>query len=114
MHELAVTQEVLRIALDKAREVKAKRVTDINLVIGELSGIIDDSVQFYFDFLAKDSIAEQAKLHFKRVDTKVCCRQCGIDFQPEILPAICPSCQAVDARIKSGREFFVESIEVDE
>jgi hydrogenase nickel incorporation protein HypA/HybF len=114
MHELAVTQAMLKIALDKAKEVNAKRITDINLVIGDLSGFIDDSVQFYFDFFTKDTIAEQAKLHFKRVPPKVCCRKCDTEFQPKTLPAICPSCQAVDAQIKAGQEFFIESMEVDE
>ena len=47
MHELAVTESVLRIALDAAEKNDAARVTDIYLTIGRLSSIVDDSVQFY-------------------------------------------------------------------
>ena len=44
----------------------AKRIRRINLVIGEISGIVDASVQFYFDFISKDSPAEGATLVMER------------------------------------------------
>jgi len=46
MHELAVTENILSIASKHAQESGATRVTAINLVIGQLSSIVDDSVQF--------------------------------------------------------------------
>ncbi|MEM5770191.1 MAG: hydrogenase maturation nickel metallochaperone HypA, partial [Bacillota bacterium] len=54
MHEMAVTKNILDIALESAREADNARVMEINLVIGELSSVVDDSVQFYFDALSKD------------------------------------------------------------
>ena len=50
MHELAVTQSILDIALRHAERVGAQRILSINLVIGELTGFVDDSIQFYFGF----------------------------------------------------------------
>ncbi|MCJ7724498.1 MAG: hydrogenase maturation nickel metallochaperone HypA, partial [Anaerolineales bacterium] len=67
MHELSVTQSVLEIALRHARQNNARRITDLYLVIGELASIVDDSVQFYWDMISKDTIAEGARLHFKRL-----------------------------------------------
>ena len=61
MHELAITEEILRIAIEHAERAQAKRVTDINLVVGELSSVVDDSVQFYFDF-GEDLSPETAAL----------------------------------------------------
>lgn len=83
MHELSVTQVVLDIALEKAREARASRITAINLVIGEMSSIIDDCVQFYFDFLSKDIIASNAKLSFTRIPMQVRCRGCRFSFSPD-------------------------------
>ena len=34
MHELSITQSILSIALEKANEVQASRVIEINLIIG--------------------------------------------------------------------------------
>ena len=113
MHELGVTQEVLDIALDKAGEAQASRITKINLVIGEMSSIVDDSVQFYFDFLSQDSIARDARLSFRRVPMQVRCRRCGFSFSPEKLDWSCPQCKEWDAEVTAGKEFYIDSIEVD-
>jgi hydrogenase nickel incorporation protein HypA/HybF len=114
MHELSVTQEMLGIALDKAKEVGAKKINRINLVIGEMSGIIDDSVQFYFDFLSEDTVAHKAELSFRRVPTKVKCRNCGHTYSPDSTPWNCPECSQWNAEVIAGREFYIENMEVDE
>ena len=78
MHELSITQSILSIALEKANVVQAKRVTKINLTIGELSGIVDECVQFCFDFLSKDTIAAEASLCFHQPPTQLQCCQHSI------------------------------------
>ena len=113
MHELGVTQGILDIALDKAKAAKAEKITKINLVIGEMSGIIDDCVQFYFDFLSKDSIANGTILSFKRIPMRVCCRKCGFSFSPDKSLWSCPQCNQWDVEIIAGREFYIDSIEVE-
>jgi len=113
MHELSVTQGVLDIALEKAKEARASKVTAINLVIGEMSGIVDDCVQFYFDFLSKDSIAGDAKLSFTRIPMQVRCRNCSFSFSPDKSAWSCPQCGQWDVEILAGQEFYVDSIEVE-
>ncbi len=113
MHELAVTQGMLDIALEKATAAHATRVTGINLVIGEMSSIVDDSVQFYFDFLSQDSIASGAILSFERIPTQLRCRHCGHSFTPEQPPWRCPQCHQWEVEILAGQEFYVDSIEVE-
>jgi len=102
VHELAVTQGVLDIALEKAEEVHATSITGINLVIGEMSSVVDDSVQFYFDFLSQDSIASGATLSFERIPTMLRCR-----------PWNCPQCHHWDTEILAGQELYIDSIEVE-
>ena len=53
MHELPVTQSILDIAVNQAKAVNAARITDVHLVIGQLASIVDDSVQFYWDFVSQ-------------------------------------------------------------
>jgi hydrogenase nickel incorporation protein HypA/HybF len=113
MHELAVTQGMLSIALEHAAKAGAKKITRINLAIGEISGIVDDSVQFYFDFVGKDTLAEGASLSFERVPARFRCRACQTYFSPGMQQWTCPHCGELSFEIVAGREFYVDSIEVE-
>ncbi len=113
MHELSVTQGILDIAINKAKEAGASRITAINLVIGEMSNVIDDCVQFYFDMLSRDSIASGARLNFTRIPMKVHCRHCGFTFIPGKITWGCPQCGQWHAQVVAGQEFYMESIEVE-
>jgi len=113
MHELAVTQNILDISLRHAEEAGAKKITGINLVIGEFASIVDDSVQFYWDVLADETIAKGAKLHFERIPGEMTCANCNHSFHPTNIDFTCPNCRSVFVKITKGEEFRVDSIDVE-
>jgi hydrogenase nickel incorporation protein HypA/HybF len=113
MHELAVTQSILTLTLKHADEAHAKRVEDIHIVMGELSSNVDDSVQFYWDIIARGTLAEGAILHFRRVPAELQCIACSQKYQPDLDELTCPHCGSAGARVIAGEEFFVESIDID-
>ena len=113
MHELAVTQSILDISLRHAREAGAKKITGINLVIGEFATIVDDSVQFYWGMLAEDTIARDAMLHFERIPAEMTCTNCNISFHPKGTDFSCPVCKSEFVQITRGDEFRVDSIDVE-
>ncbi len=112
MHELPVTEDILRIVAEHAQKAGAMHVTRINLVIGDLTSFIDDSIQFYFGMLSPGSPAEGAELHFQRIKTRFRCRKCSQEFEPEDRNWICPACGALGGDVITGKEFYIESIEV--
>ncbi len=112
MHELSMTQSILGIVLEKAQAVQATKITRIDLVIGELSGIIDECVRSCFELVSQGTIAAGATLCFSRPVTKLRCCQCGITFSPDG-DWSCPACRGLRTEIISGRECFVNSMEVD-
>ena len=113
MHELAVTENLLDIALRHASNEDAKRITDINIVIGDLSSIIDDSVSFYWEIITKGSIAEGAQLHFMRLQTLFRCLEFDRQFHPIADSFSCPACQSRRIQIIQGKEFYLESIQIE-
>ena len=113
MHEFSITRSMFSLALEKAEEAKAGKITRINLVIGELSGVVDECVQFYFDFLSKDTLAAGAGLSFERTATRLRCRDCQTVFPPAGNDWACPDCHEAKIDIISGRECYLESIEVE-
>ena len=113
MHELSITQSMMDIVLDQAKAADAKKVTRINIVIGEMSGVVSDCIQFYFDFLKKGNVAEEAVLDFKSVPVELKCRDCQAVFNPNGSAWVCPSCQGNGLEVVKGQESYVESIEVE-
>ncbi|MCK4222328.1 MAG: hydrogenase maturation nickel metallochaperone HypA [Dehalococcoidia bacterium] len=113
MHEFGITESIINIVLDKAKEAEANRVTRISLVAGQLSGFVPDCIQFYFEFLSKGSPAEGATLHFESPPAQIRCRDCSTVFHPQDTVWTCPSCQSESVEIEGGRELYVKSIEVE-
>jgi len=113
MHELGITESIVNIALDKVKESQASKIVKINLVVGELSGFVPDCIEFYFDFLSKDSIAEGAILNFELAPAQLRCRDCCTVFRPQDNLWACPKCQSQSLEITGGRELYIESMEVE-
>ena len=113
MHEFSITESILNLALEKANEAGASKITGINLVIGEMSGIVSDCVQFYFEALSRDTIASGAKLSFETKPTRVRCQKCQSAFTPKDGDWSCPECHELSIEIVSGRECQMDSIEVE-
>ena len=113
MHELAITESILSIALDHAGRCGATRVTDLNLVIGQLSSIVDDSVQSYWDIVCKETICEGAVLHFERIPAQMVCLNCDHTYAITRGLEACPQCESFHVRVHAGEEFRLESIEVE-
>lgn len=113
MHELSVTENILEIAVRHGQNAGASRITHLYLVIGELSSIIDDSVQFYWDMISENTLAEGAELHFKRIPTQINCLECGHDYSPVNGEFACPECGSIRIKVKSGEEFFLEAIDIE-
>jgi len=115
MHELPATRGMLEVALEAAEEAGAQRILEIHLVVGELTSIVDDSVQFYFDLIARGTLAEGARLVFHREPAELYCGSCGLTegvIAP--LPRSCPSCGSLQLRVTGGDAFRVDSLEVDD
>ncbi len=114
MHELPITQGILDLVLDHAARAGAARVTAVHLVIGGLSGVVDDSVRFCWDLISGGTPAQGAVLDFRRVPLRLACQECQTLFAPDGVSFDCPACGVRATRVVEGREFRVESIDVED
>ncbi len=113
MHELSVTESILDIALRHAEKAHAQKISALYLVIGQMASIVDDSVEFYWDIISKDTIAEGARLIFRRIPTEFLCLDCENRFKPASGITECPTCNGIHLKIIAGEEFYVEAIDVN-
>ncbi len=115
MHELSIMSNILDIVIEYAEKYNAKRVAKINLLVGELSDLIPEWMQTYFDFVSRDTIAEKAELNIERIPTVIRCKECGTEstIKRENLKFYCPHCESTEVELLSGREFTIQSIEIN-
>jgi hydrogenase nickel incorporation protein HypA/HybF len=113
MHEQSIVEYLLALALKNAEKAKASKILRIYLVVGELSGVLEEAVNFYFGFLSRDTIAAQASLFFMHTPAQLRCRNCNTVFLPERLDFHCPNCKEQQVEIISGRELYIDSMEVE-
>lgn len=111
MHELAIAQSVIGIIEAEAKKQNFEKVITIRLSIGELSGIVPEFLEEFFPIASRGTVAEGAVMSFRKVPAAVRCRACGFEGKPE--KGFCARCGGSDIKLISGREFYVESIEVE-
>jgi hydrogenase nickel incorporation protein HypA/HybF len=112
MHELPVTEQILEIALRHAKEANASMITDLYLVIGQWSSIVDDSVAFYWEIVTEETIAQGSCLHFRRLPTLLECEACKNQYHPTEEVLACPECGSTAVKVLNGNEFYLEAIDV--
>jgi hydrogenase nickel incorporation protein HypA/HybF len=113
MHEQSIVESLLAIAIESAEKAKAKNILRISLVVGELSGVVEESVDFYFSFLTRDTIAADSSLFYNRIPAELRCRNCNTIFTPENLNFHYPNCKEQQIDIIGGRELYIDSMEVE-
>jgi hydrogenase nickel incorporation protein HypA/HybF len=80
MHELSITQAILDTALRHAEQAHVKTIRALDLRVGALSGILGESVEFYFELISRETLAEGALLRIEVVPPRARCRACGAEY----------------------------------
>ena len=114
MHELTATQSILNKALLKAAELNARRIMTVHLAMGEISELDQNSIRKHWDEISKGTPAEQARLQFRIINAEVQCMSCFKKYHPLNGKIHCPHCGSYGAKILSGEEFYLESIDWDD
>ena len=115
MHELPVTESILKIVLQHAPADSVSKIVRIFLDVGELSDLEDEWIQHYFDYLSKGTRAEKAELVIHRIPIAFRCDACAKTFeiQREALHDLqCPECGKSECKLVSGRGYYIKNMEV--
>ncbi len=114
MHELSLASAIVNTVVDHAG---GQRVSLVRVLVGRLRQVVPDSLDFYFEITARDTVCEGARLELIDVPARLHCGSCGRDWDIEIPAFICPICglaAASQVAVTSGEEFQVESIDVEQ
>ena len=111
MHELSLSSAIVNTV---AKHAEGRTVTVVTLRVGRLRQVVPDTLEFYFEFVARGTVCEGARLEQELIDARLRCDGCGNEWAIEIPAFRCPACAGADVAIAAGNEFEVESIEVEE
>ena len=113
MHEMGIAQNILDIALNAANQEGATKISRINLLAGELRGIVPMQLSFCFSIVAKDSIASGAYLNVEEVPVSGHCNDCNSDFTVKEYNYLCPNCGSAKMQVTGGTELRIKDIEIE-
>lgn len=113
MHEMALAEGILQIVEDAAMQQGFKRVTEVRLEIGALSGVEVDALNFCLDMVLKDSIAEGARLEFDKLPGVGYCLECSATVPVNALYEACPNCGSYQVQATGGTEMRVKDLLVE-
>ena len=111
MHELSISGAIVDTAVKHA---KGRRVERVNMTVGALRQVVPESLDFYFDIVARGTLCEGAQLEQTLVPARARCPGCRHEWELEAPQFRCPACGEAPAEIVSGDELEVESIELEE
>lgn len=113
MHELSVTQGILKICLEEGEKYKVKKIKKINIKVGELTELVPSCISYYFNIVAKDTIAENTEINIEKIPVAIKCNECGYKGELGKDNYVCPNCRGSKYKITNGREFYLDTMEVD-
>jgi len=115
MHEYSITESIINIACEELKNINYTKINSINIVIGKLNGFSPECIKFYFEFLSKDTEVENAELKFTLKNIKLFCPECKKEFETDEILFICHFCNNTkNLSILSGKEFYIDDMEVQE
>lgn len=112
MHELGIASEILDI-VEQAVGV-TPRVQSVRLLLGVLSGVSAESLEFCFTELAQQRGFGRPKLDITRLPSRVSCRNCAHEYETEDFTLPCGHCNSLEKQILSGFECNVDSVTLEE
>ncbi|MCH4033655.1 MAG: hydrogenase maturation nickel metallochaperone HypA [Lachnospiraceae bacterium] len=99
MHELPAVLSLLDTMEKKAAASHIRRITEIDLKVGELSDLVEDCIQLYFDMASEGTVCEGASLVFSRNPALLRCNDCGYTF-PHERSFTCPRCGGASTLVR--------------
>ena len=113
MHEFSIAVDIVDIATSSARKESAITVKEIEVEVGQLSGVVMEALAFSLEAAVKGTILENARRNLAQIPGRARCTQCAHEYDTDTLFKPCPKCHACAPDIIQGRDLRVKSIIIE-
>lgn len=113
MHEMSLAEGILQIVEDAAAKQAFRKVTEVRLEIGALSGVEPEALTFCLEVVFRGSVAEGARVELERLPGQGYCLDCGETVAVNALYDACPKCGGYQVQATGGAEMRVKDLLVE-
>ena len=113
MHEMSIAVNIIDLANSYAKSSGGGKISQVEVEIGPLAGVMEESLQFCFDAAAKNTLAEDAELVIINTQGKAQCTSCNKTVTIEQHGVLCPVCQGI-LQVLSGDELKLRAVTIEE
>jgi hydrogenase nickel incorporation protein HypA/HybF len=113
MHEVALMNEAVRMAVRTAQTAGAGRISVLRLRVGRLSGAVPEALEFAWDVVRQGTLAATARLEIEVVPATGWCAECRAEVVCGDFFNECPRCHNVSGELRHGRELEIASVELN-
>ncbi|GAA4055226.1 hydrogenase maturation nickel metallochaperone HypA [Streptomyces shaanxiensis] len=112
MHEMSVALAVIdQVETAAAQTPDVTAVRSVRLRVGELAGVVPDSLAFCFELACAGTLLEGAELVTEPVPARARCTPCAHEWAVGMPPRLaCPECRGADVELISGRELRIADV----
>ena len=113
MHELSIATSILKTAQNEVEKIKGKKVEEIFLEIGKISGVEISSLEFVWEQCMKDSVLDGAKIHIAEPEGFARCAECNHEFNISFIYDTCEKCGSPFKEIITGQEMKIKKLVIN-
>ncbi|MGW1724249.1 hydrogenase maturation nickel metallochaperone HypA/HybF [Streptomyces sp. NPDC002306] len=116
MHEMSIALAVIDQVERAARQAgDVTAVRSVRLQVGQLAGVVADSLSFSFELACAGTLLEGAELVTDAVPGRARCAPCAQEWAVGMPPRLsCPGCGGTDTDLLAGRELQIVSVHWDD
>ena len=113
MHEMSIAMNIVEIVSTHVQNEGGSKVHQIEVEVGDLAGVLTDSLEFCFEAASKNTVADGAELKIIDIPGKGKCQECDKEFAVDSFLTLCPYCNGFSVDLIQGKELRVRSITID-
>lgn len=113
MHEMSIAEGLIQLLEDQAHSQQFTRVKTLWLEIGPLAAVDAHALHFCFEAVARDTLAEGARLEIIELPGRGWCLGCNALIPIRRRYDSCPQCGSHQVQVTQGDELRVKELEVD-
>ena len=112
MHEAAIAESIIAMALSIAAQEKIVSVERVQVTVGELHHVVADVLRTHYEIGKREHpVLIRSKLSIRTRKARIACRKCRKKSALTAVSFFCPFCGSAEIEVIRGMELHLASIE---